>query len=140
MVRISDEFHDDFKVEYIDGHGNREIVLCHKPSRTLIEADLLFNLPCVEQYSRSEESATAGLLNRVFMPLLQARASPPMGHRRFAWYVLSKADRGSFTESVKRIYNWDFDRVIPCHGDVKEEGGKEVFRSVFEWFLGEKED
>jgi hypothetical protein len=48
---------------------------------------------------------------------------------------LSKQDRASFAESVRRIYAWDFDRVIPCHGDVIEEGGKEVFRSVFEWFL-----
>ncbi|GFF23383.1 hypothetical protein IFM61606_08815 [Aspergillus udagawae] len=136
-LSISDEFHADFEVEYMDGHGNREIVLCHKPSRTLIEADLLFNLPCTEQYARSEESPTAGLLNRVFMPLLKARASPPTGHRRFAWYVLSKQDRASFAESVRRIYGWDFDRVIPCHGDVIEEGGKGVFRSVFEWFLGE---
>ncbi|KAF4222306.1 hypothetical protein CNMCM5878_005588 [Aspergillus fumigatiaffinis] len=134
-LSISDEFHADFEVEYMDGHGNREIVLCHKPSRTLIEADLLFNLPCEEQYARSEESPTAGLLNRAFMLLLQARASLPTGHRRFAWYVLSKQDRASFAESVRRIYAWDFDRVIPCHGDVIEEGGKEVFRSVFEWFL-----
>ncbi|RHZ43393.1 uncharacterized protein CDV56_101714 [Aspergillus thermomutatus] len=121
----------------MDGHGNREIVLCHKPSRTLIEADLLFNSPCTEQYACSEESPTAGLLNRLFMPLLAARASPPTWHRRFAWYALSKPDRVSFTESVRRIHSWDFDRVIPCHEDVIEEGGKEVFRSVFEWFLGE---
>ncbi|KAH3006994.1 hypothetical protein KXV73_008790 [Aspergillus fumigatus] len=134
-LSISDEFHADFEVEYMDGHGNREIILCHKPSRTLIEADLLFNLPCKEQYAQSEESPTAGLLNRAFISLLQATASPPTAHRRFAWYVLSKQDRASFAESVRRIYNWDFDRVIPCHGDVIENRGKEVFRSVFEWFL-----
>lgn len=32
---------------------NHELVAVHHPSGTLIEADMLFNLPCNEQYSRS---------------------------------------------------------------------------------------
>ncbi|EAW12245.1 uncharacterized protein ACLA_062080 [Aspergillus clavatus NRRL 1] len=137
--RISEEFHADFEVEYMDGHGNREIVLLHKPTGTLIEADLLFNMPATEQYSRSEESATAGVLNKLFMPLLTATANPPTWHRRLAWYAFSKPDRDSFTESIRRIYIWNFDRIIPCHGDVIEKGGKEVFARVFDWFLTGKQ-
>ncbi|EGD98319.1 hypothetical protein TESG_05698 [Trichophyton tonsurans CBS 112818] len=44
-LHISDEFAADFDVEYIHAHVNREIVLLHKPTATLIQADLFFNPP-----------------------------------------------------------------------------------------------
>ncbi|PWY66754.1 hypothetical protein BO70DRAFT_366446 [Aspergillus heteromorphus CBS 117.55] len=131
-LRIAGDFHSEFEVEYVDGHSNREIVLWHKPTRTVIEADLVFNLPATEQYSQSGESPTAGLLNRLFMPLITA--TPSTWHERFAWHVLSSQDRDSFTESLGRIKEWDFSRIIPCHGDVIEDGAKEVFTRIFARF------
>jgi len=46
-VRVDEEFDRDFDYEFVDGHGNKELVFCYKPDRTLIEGDLLFNLPAV---------------------------------------------------------------------------------------------
>ena len=34
----------------------------HKPSRTMIEADLLFNLPATEQFSKSGTDPRSGIL------------------------------------------------------------------------------
>jgi hypothetical protein len=132
--KISEEFDSEFEVEYVDGHGSHELVFCHKPTRTVIEADLLFNVPSYEQYSRSGDSPTSGILTRLVTPLLSTRP-PATWHKRFAWYILSSRNRNSFTESMRRIDRWDFDRLIPCHGDVIETGAKGVFRNVFEWFL-----
>ncbi|KAJ5947403.1 hypothetical protein N7466_000418 [Penicillium verhagenii] len=132
---ISEEFDAEFEVEYVQGHGSREIVVLHKPSRTVIEADLVFNLPATEQYSRTEEGSTANFLTRMVLPLLSVK-TPSTGHRRFAWYVLAN-DRAAFTESMRRIIRWDFDRLIPCHGDVVEKGAKGVFQDVMAWFLKE---
>ncbi|TVY87196.1 hypothetical protein LAWI1_G008556, partial [Lachnellula willkommii] len=56
-IRISEEFDAEFEYEFVDAHPNKELVFVHKPSRTLIEADLLFNLPATEQYSRTGEDA-----------------------------------------------------------------------------------
>ncbi|KAL4808713.1 beta-lactamase-like protein [Aspergillus unguis] len=131
---ISEEFNDDFEIEYVYGHGSREIVFLHKPSCTLIEADLLFNLPAREQYSKTGESATSGILTKLIRPLLSAQP-PATWQKRFAWYILSKEDRTAFSESMKRIDKWEFNRLIPCHGDVIESGAKGVFRTVFDWFL-----
>jgi len=39
----------------ITQHTNHELVAIHHPSKTLLEADLLFNLPAKEQYSRTKE-------------------------------------------------------------------------------------
>lgn len=41
----------------------------------------------------------------------------------------------SFGISSRKILTWDFDRVIPCHGDVIETGGKEVFAKMVDWFV-----
>ncbi|KAJ5573967.1 uncharacterized protein N7459_008394 [Penicillium hispanicum] len=132
---ISEEFDAEFDREYVYGHGSRELVFLHRPSRTVIEADLLFNLPANEQYSKAKEG-TSNLLTRLVLPLLSTQA-PAIGQRRFAWYILSPRDRTAFTDSVRRIVRWDFDRLIPCHGDVIETGAKEVFQDVMAWFLRE---
>ena len=58
-----------------------------------------------------------------------------MGQKRYLWYAASAANREGFGESTRRIGAWDFERVIPCHGDVVEVGGKDVFRKVFGWHL-----
>lgn len=52
-------FENEIKLHYFPGHANREIALLHIPSRTLVVADLLFNLPPKEQYSNTTKSPTA---------------------------------------------------------------------------------
>jgi len=36
---------------------------------------------------------------------------------------------------VNKVSKWDFDRIIPCHGDVIESGGKGIFDKVMAWHL-----
>jgi len=86
-------------------------------------------------------SATAGMLTGWFVGLMSAEGSA-VWQKRFNWYVASAMDRGGFNRSVRKIERFDFDRIIPCHGDVIESGGKGVFRKVFEWHLNaaRKED
>ncbi|PWY96476.1 putative nuclear protein Qri2/Nse4 [Aspergillus sclerotioniger CBS 115572] len=135
--KISGEFDTEFETEYVHSHPSRELVFYHRPSRTLIEADLLFNLPAREQYSKTKESATSGVFTKMVSPLMTA-SSPATWQKRFVWYVLSSGDRQAFAESIRRIDKWDFNRLIPCHGDVIESGAKGVFRTVMEWFLADR--
>ncbi|KAI1392087.1 uncharacterized protein F4822DRAFT_389595 [Hypoxylon trugodes] len=135
---VSDEFAADFEVEFVDAHPNQEVVLLYKPDKVLIQADLLFNLPAVEQYSRVPEAEknAHGFVNRIFESI-NSTAGEAKGLKRFLWYVLSNANknRAGFNESVKRIESWDFETIIPCHGETIEGNGKELFRKVFEWHL-----
>ncbi|KAK2735716.1 hypothetical protein FQN55_001999 [Onygenales sp. PD_40] len=133
-LTISDEFHADFDVEYVHSHPSHEIVLRHKPTKTLIEADLIFNLPATEQFSRSGEPATKGILTKVFN-CVQSTKDPATWQKRFIWYLFSGKDRVGFGQSSATIDSWDFDRIIPCHGDVIEKGGKTIFSNLFEWNL-----
>ncbi|KAK4229933.1 hypothetical protein QBC38DRAFT_470774 [Podospora fimiseda] len=134
-LKVDKDFDRDFEYEYVDGHANKELVFHYKPDRVLIEADLMFNLPAIEQYSKvpEKEKPKPGFLGN-FMMGLQSTQGDAKGMKRFMWYVASK-DRASFNESVKRIDAWGFDNIVPCHGETIVGGGKEVFEKVFEWHL-----
>lgn len=131
---ISEEFDYEFDVEYVDTMASHEIVLFHRPTRTLIEADLLFNVPATEQFSRSGKSPTSGLLTMLVSPVFSTKY-PATWQKRLAWHVLGAKDRDGLARSLERINSWDFNRIIPCHGDVVESKAKQTFHTVFEWFL-----
>ncbi|KAM6506738.1 hypothetical protein FALCPG4_003990 [Fusarium falciforme] len=131
---VSQEFDDEFFVEYVEAIASHDIVLLHKPTCTLIEADLLFNVPAKEQFFKSEDSPTSGFFNGLVGRVFSAEA-PATWQKRLGWYVLGASDRSKFRQSLGRIHAWDFDRIVPCHGDVIENGAKEVFETVFEWYL-----
>ncbi|KAK5113094.1 hypothetical protein LTR62_003673 [Meristemomyces frigidus] len=132
--RVSEEFDQEFEYEYVSAHANQELVFNHKPTRTLIEADYLFNLPATEQFSRSGVDTSAGLMSKLFNALNNTQGSA-VWQKRFIWYAISAGDRKGFNASTSRIAQWDFDRIIPCHGDVIEKGAKGIFEKVFSWHL-----
>jgi len=132
-VKVDPEFDADFDYEYVDSHPNKELVFNYKPDRTLIEADLLFNLPATEQFSKSGEAATSGILTWLFTAINNTQGAA-LGQKRLVWYGISAgSNRPSFNKSVARIAGWDFDRIVPCHGDVIEENGKSVFQKIMQW-------
>ena len=94
----------------------QEHVFFHHASRTLIVADLVFNLdPNITGWTRFFFRWVAGLkrlrgMSRMFRLMIR--------------------DRTAFTASVRRMMEWDFDRVIVGHGDVIETGGKQVVSDV----------
>jgi hypothetical protein len=40
-------------------------------------------------------------------------------------------DRVAARQSVDRVLQWDFDRIIMTHGEVVETGGREQFAATF---------
>jgi hypothetical protein len=133
-IKVSEEFDNDFEYEYVDAHRNKEIVFFHKPDRALIEADLMFNLPATEQYSRTGETVNSGFFTKLFGSI-QSTQGTAIWQKRMLWYALSMSDRTGFNTSVRKIDSWEFDTVIPCHGDVIQGDGKGIFQKVFQWHL-----
>ena len=147
------EFKEEFDLEYFDSHSNREVALLHRPDGgTLIEADLLFNLPAYEQYSGTNPPVNPS--HGVFSKILGYLGSGPkldangavipgstIGHRRFVWWLFTpKKDRKQLAESAKVVSGWEFCRIVPCHGDVIEDGdhkgkAKDMWDDVFRWNL-----
>jgi len=133
-TKVDADFDAAFDYEYVDGHVSKELVFNYKPDKTLIEGDLFFNLPATEQFSKTDVNPTTGFLTRIFCALNSTQGAA-MGQRRFIWYATSGGNRPSFNKSIERISAWDFDKIVPCHGDVIESGGKGIFEKIFAWHL-----
>ncbi|KAH6628527.1 hypothetical protein F5144DRAFT_604685 [Chaetomium tenue] len=133
---IGEDFGLDFEMEYFREHPNREVVFWYRPDKVVVQADLVFNLPATEQYSTvpEKERPKLGVLGKVFSSF-QTTAGDALGMKRFLWYVASRNDRAGFNESVARMATWDFDTIVPCHGETIVGDGKAVFEKVFAWHL-----
>lgn len=95
-----------------------ESVFLHRPSRTLLVTDLAFHI-------RSSPS----WLTRTYLKLSGT-------YGKLAPTMLEKAlvkDRAALRASLEAVWGWDFERVVVCHGEVLERGGKEALRSGFAW-------
>ena len=90
--------------------AKREYVMLHRPSRTLIVADLVFRV-----------TDEAGLGQRIFAAVGliggqdQDTAMPRVEK-------LGIDDKAAFERSLETLIQWDFERVIVGHGDVVETG------------------
>jgi hypothetical protein len=97
--------------------GLNEVVFFHRPSRTAIFTDLVFNVPA--------DFKDAWL----FYTLVGGRGN--FGPHRLI--RMGIRDRKAARESVAKILEWDFDRVIVTHGNVLESGGKAKFADAFSY-------
>jgi hypothetical protein len=107
---------------FLDGFPfANEVVFFHRPSATLIATDLAFNV-----------GPSSPALTRLAFRLggTYGRLSPTLFER------LMVRDRAAFRQSLKRILDWPFERVVVAHGDVCEEGGREELVRSYSWALG----
>ncbi|KAF8956292.1 hypothetical protein BDZ97DRAFT_1958631 [Flammula alnicola] len=119
-------FEDDVSQILLYRFQNKDIAFLHKPSKSLLEADLIFNLASVkEQYSKTKEPPNFLGLGR-FGPSSWV-------HSRFTWSL--GTDKDAMRRDAKTVAGWDFDRIIPCHGDVIETNGKQAWHDAFKFFL-----
>ncbi|KAF7334270.1 hypothetical protein MSAN_02388600 [Mycena sanguinolenta] len=111
--------------DYFSGFKNKDVAFFHPASKTMIQADLLFNLPCTEQYSKTKSSGS--------LPLLGALGPTSWLHQKFG--TAMGEDKAAMKRDVKTVTDWDFTRIIPCHGDVIETGGKQAWLEAYKAYL-----
>ena len=96
---------------------SNEVVLFHKPSRTLLVADLVFNF-----------SRTAPWLTRAAMwcacgyPGCQVSLLERVGMKR----AIAR-------EEIAIIQDFGFERIVMSHGEVVEKNAREAFAHAFRW-------
>jgi len=122
---------DHFEFVYLPDHANKELVMYDKNSKTLFEADLLFNLST--QQPQEQFSEELGFPKNYF---------PFSGYSFLARYlnpdssignkILNKiANSTASAEGLRIIYGWDFDKIVMCHGNVIKSNAKNEFKKVF---------
>ncbi len=94
-----------------------EVVLLHKPSRTLLVSDLVFNI-----------SPRAPWTTRLAMRCMG-------GYPGCAVTLIERIGmrRDLAREDLAKIAGWDFDRVVMAHGNIIETGGKQALLRAFKW-------
>jgi hypothetical protein len=113
------------QVEHVFFRGRpfeNEVVFLHCASRTLMTCDLAFN------FGPGTHFATRLLLQLI-------RSYGRFGPSRLDALLIR--DRRAARESLERILEWDFDRVVVGHGDVLESGGHAALRAGYAWLLSE---
>jgi hypothetical protein len=93
-----------------------EVVFFHRASRTLLLTDLAFNMPPGTAWG---------------VPFIYRLTAPPGGFgptRLTRWAI---RDRKAAYRSLRRILEWDFDRVIVGHGEIVETGGRARLENGF---------
>jgi len=96
-----------------------EVALFHRPSRSLVITDLCFNIQRSPHRLARAFFRANGMWQR-FGPSRIIRA-------------LAVSSRAELRASLERLLAWDFDRILPGHGDVVERGGPAALRAA--WHL-----
>ncbi|KAF8886143.1 hypothetical protein BD779DRAFT_1531145 [Infundibulicybe gibba] len=119
-------FEDDIKAIFFSGFKNKDVAFLHSTSKTLIQADLLFNLPATEQYSKSTTKPT-------HIPFVGGLSPTSWLHPRILWNL--GIDKDAMRRDAKAVADWDFKRIIPCHGDVIEKDAHAAWRAAYKFYL-----
>lgn len=93
-----------------------EVALLHRPSRTLVLTDLVFNV-------------VPDGRNRARLFHWLAGATGRFGPHRIVRFGIR--DRAAARRSLDAILAWDFDRVVMSHGEILAAGGRERMRDAF---------
>ncbi|WVN89300.1 uncharacterized protein L203_104521 [Cryptococcus depauperatus CBS 7841] len=121
-------FEPEISLYQVSAHMNHELTAVHHPSGTLLQGDMLFNLPPNEQYAR------AGGLPTLFKWLGAGKWLSPGGKLHDGMASEITKDKGLMQKELVPINAAKWDRIIPCHGDVIETGGKVAWSKVWDRF------
>jgi len=101
----------------VRGFRLNEVVLFHRPSGTLVLTDLCFNV------QRSDRPVA-----RLFF-----RANGMWQHFGPSRLIrrLAVSSRAEMRRSLEAILKWDFERILPGHGEVVERGGPAALRAAW---------
>jgi hypothetical protein len=103
--------------------GNRfiwEVVFLDRPSRTLIITDLLENI--------GEKSGAVGWQLKLWWKAVFHMWDNP---KPAPEYQMGWKDRRAAKQSLERILEWDFDRIVLAHGENIESDAKAVLRKAW---------
>ena len=109
---------NDYDTLFLEGTKRAaEIIFFHRPSRSLIIADLIFNIP---------NDPSLGWIGRLYLRFSHALDKP--GSSLF-WRILIR-NRIAAAASFQQILSFDFVRVLPAHGNVIETNARSTVEKV----------
>lgn len=112
---------NDLDTTFLDGTMLNETVFLHRPSRSLIVADV------IENFETSPHWPT-----RMYLKVCGIHGKPGLSRGLRPIF----RDRRRARRSIDEILSWDFDRILLAHGDIIGTGGKDALRETYTWLKG----
>ena len=104
---------------------SNEVVLLHRPSRTVVVTDLVISLGTGGPGEIRGRSRTglriAGLRGEVGTTLLER---------------LATRDKRAASAFLDEVLAWDFERIVLAHGTIVEKDARETLRRAWSWLPG----
>lgn len=112
---------DDIDQVVMQGHPFLdEVIFLHKPSKTVLVTDLIQNHDARQD-------------NIIFRTLKKwVGIGAPDGGTAMD-VRLSFKDKDAGWRSCQKMEEWDYDKVILCHGSCRQENGKAYVQKSFQW-------
>ena len=105
-------------LDFRAGPFHTETVFFHRESRSLLLADLCF---CLSDQALVTQLVGRGLgITNRFAPTRDIRL----------WTLGSRQE---LRDSIEKILKWPFEKIIPAHGEIVPEKGREAFQEAFRW-------
>jgi len=112
------------------GTQNMDTAVFHRPTSTLLVADLLFNLPPNQQYGTKSDQ-----WNFILRTVFGSFRPESTAHKFLVEKALTKSSDDMKKDAKYVVDNWKVNRIIMCHGDVIETNGLESFKKLYGSFL-----
>lgn len=104
----------------IDGFYLQERAVLHRPSRTLVVADLVHNVGRPEHWWTRTYTKLAGFYDRVAVSRIIRGTS--------------FTDKAAARKSLEAIFERDFERLVPGHGEPIVDGAKQQLQKAYAGF------
>ncbi|MBU2678039.1 MAG: DUF4336 domain-containing protein [Gammaproteobacteria bacterium] len=104
--------------------GNKfiwEVVFFHKPSKTLLVVDLIENF--------TDQTPNVNWLLKLWWKVVFHMWDNP---KPAPEYQMGWKDKTAARESLQRILEWDFDKIVLSHGDLIETNAKSMAQEAWE--------
>jgi hypothetical protein len=118
-------FEPEIQYRQFSGFITKDVAFYHSPSRSLIVPDLIFNLPPREQYS----------LSGTWFPFWLLLLNPFSIFHGFFTLFFGFMNPFAMRRDAKAVQEWDFERIIPCHGDVVEKNARKAWERAYRFYL-----
>ena len=116
-----EDWRNDLDTLFLDGTMFNETVFLHRPSRSLIVADV------IENFETSSHWPT-----RTYLKVAGIHRKPGLSRSLRPFFRDKKRAR----RSIDEILSWDFDRIVLAHGDIIDSGGPDALREAYTWLKG----
>ena len=109
---------DDLEVLPIEGTLLEETLFWHRPSGTLLSADLIENFQSADDWWTRFYLKIAGIDGKIGLSRMLR---------------LAFRDRKKARRSIDQVLDWDFDRIVLAHGEPIGSNGVEALREAYTW-------